>query len=158
MRRAGAAALDLAWTAAGRLDGYYERGVKPWDIAAGVLLLAVVHFGSLALALGTPFDMTRVIGAGAGLLLILLGDLMGKVRYNYVLGVRTPWTLADERVWDRTHRTMGPWFMAWGAIVATASLVAGAPGLAAAAAAGAVVVGLGAVACSYLVARRLGAA
>ena len=38
LRRAGAAALDLAWTAAGRLDAYFEHGVKPWDIAAGTLL------------------------------------------------------------------------------------------------------------------------
>ena len=40
IRRAGAAALDLAWLAAGRLDGYYERGLKPWDWAAGRLLVA----------------------------------------------------------------------------------------------------------------------
>lgn len=38
IRRAGAAALDMCWCAAGRLDGYYERGVKPWDIAAGSLI------------------------------------------------------------------------------------------------------------------------
>ena len=38
VRRAGSAALDLAWTAAGRLDAYYERGVQQWDIAAGVLV------------------------------------------------------------------------------------------------------------------------
>jgi myo-inositol-1(or 4)-monophosphatase len=40
VRRAGAAAIDLAWVAAGRLDGYYERGLKPWDWAAGRLLVA----------------------------------------------------------------------------------------------------------------------
>ncbi len=40
IRRVGAAALDLAWAAAGRLDAYYEHGVKPWDIAAGTLLCA----------------------------------------------------------------------------------------------------------------------
>ncbi len=40
IRRAGSAALDMAWTAAGRLDAFYERGVKPWDIAAGELLCA----------------------------------------------------------------------------------------------------------------------
>ncbi|MEA2404002.1 MAG: monophosphatase [Thermoleophilaceae bacterium] len=39
IRRAGAAALDLAWVAAGRVDGYYERGLKPWDWAAGRLLV-----------------------------------------------------------------------------------------------------------------------
>ena len=38
IRRAGAAALDLAWLAAGRVDGYYERGLEPWDWAAGRLL------------------------------------------------------------------------------------------------------------------------
>ncbi len=38
IRRAGAAALDLAWCACGRYDAYYERGVKPWDVAAGGLI------------------------------------------------------------------------------------------------------------------------
>ncbi|HCI12546.1 MAG: inositol monophosphatase [Gallionellales bacterium GWA2_60_142] len=39
LRRPGSAALDLAWMAAGRLDGFYETGLKPWDIAAGTLLI-----------------------------------------------------------------------------------------------------------------------
>jgi myo-inositol-1(or 4)-monophosphatase len=39
MRRFGAAALDLAWVAAGRYDGYWELNVKPWDVAAGILLV-----------------------------------------------------------------------------------------------------------------------
>jgi myo-inositol-1(or 4)-monophosphatase len=40
IRRLGSAALDLAWTAAGRYDAYYERGVQHWDVAAGLLLCA----------------------------------------------------------------------------------------------------------------------
>jgi myo-inositol-1(or 4)-monophosphatase len=39
LRRFGAAALDLAWVAAGRLDGYWERHIKPWDMAAGLILV-----------------------------------------------------------------------------------------------------------------------
>ena len=39
MRRLGAAALDLCYVAAGRLDGYYMRGVRPWDVAAGSLIV-----------------------------------------------------------------------------------------------------------------------
>jgi myo-inositol-1(or 4)-monophosphatase len=39
IRRMGAAALDLAWTAAGRLDGFWERDLKPWDLAAGIVVL-----------------------------------------------------------------------------------------------------------------------
>jgi len=39
IRRFGSAALDLAWVAAGRYDGYWELGLKPWDMAAGLLLV-----------------------------------------------------------------------------------------------------------------------
>jgi myo-inositol-1(or 4)-monophosphatase len=39
LRRTGAAALDMAWVAAGRFDGYWERGLSPWDLAAGLVLV-----------------------------------------------------------------------------------------------------------------------
>lgn len=39
IRRCGAASLDLAWVASGRLDGFWERDLKPWDIAAGILMI-----------------------------------------------------------------------------------------------------------------------
>lgn len=39
LRRSGSAALDLAYIAAGRYDGYWERGLKPWDLAAGIVLV-----------------------------------------------------------------------------------------------------------------------
>ena len=39
IRRTGSASTDLAWLAAGRFDGYWEAGLKPWDVAAGQLLL-----------------------------------------------------------------------------------------------------------------------
>jgi myo-inositol-1(or 4)-monophosphatase len=42
LRRAGAAALDLAWTAAGTFDGYFEMGVNPWDVVAGAALVLEV--------------------------------------------------------------------------------------------------------------------
>jgi myo-inositol-1(or 4)-monophosphatase len=50
IRRGGAAALDMAWLAAGRLDGYYERGLNPWDWAAGKLL--VTEAGGQVVPLG----------------------------------------------------------------------------------------------------------
>ncbi len=49
IRRFGSAALDLAWTAAGRYDAYFERSVKQWDIAAGVLLCEAVGLRVLEL-------------------------------------------------------------------------------------------------------------
>jgi myo-inositol-1(or 4)-monophosphatase len=53
IRRAGAAALDLAWLAAGRLDAFYERGLKAWDWAAGHLLVEQAG-GSLGWLDGEP--------------------------------------------------------------------------------------------------------
>jgi fructose-1,6-bisphosphatase/inositol monophosphatase family enzyme len=64
IRRAGAAALDLAWTAAGRVDGYYERGLKPWDWAAGRLIVAEAG-GRLAELEGEPLGL---VAAGPSLL------------------------------------------------------------------------------------------
>ncbi len=56
LRRAGAAALDLCWTACGRYDAYYERGVKHWDVAAGALIAerAGLTVRTLAAADGDP--------------------------------------------------------------------------------------------------------
>lgn len=51
---------------------------------------------------GVPID--RAIPAGVAVLLILIGNPMGKVRRNFFLGIRTPWTLASEAVWYSTHR------------------------------------------------------
>ena len=56
MRRLGSAALDLCYVAAGRYDGYFEFGLKPWDAAAGVLIAteAGAHVSSLS---GGPFQL-----------------------------------------------------------------------------------------------------
>ena len=52
----GSAALELAWLAAGRFDGYFEFGLKPWDIAAGALL--VMEAGGLCRRIdGAPLDL-----------------------------------------------------------------------------------------------------
>ncbi len=61
IRRFGAAALDLAWVAAGRFDGYWELGIQPWDMAAGLLL--VREAGGYATSTGDedPRDSGNVV-------------------------------------------------------------------------------------------------
>jgi myo-inositol-1(or 4)-monophosphatase len=56
IRRFGSAALDLAWVAAGRYDGYWERDLKPWDIAAGSLMI-LESGGTISSAAGERFDV-----------------------------------------------------------------------------------------------------
>ena len=78
VRRDGAAALDLAYVAAGRFDGFYEEGLRPWDVAAGVLLVEeaggrVTHYD------GSPFHIYKPpIAASNGLVHdAMLGVLQG---------------------------------------------------------------------------------
>ncbi len=56
IRRMGSAALDLAYVASGRFDGYFELGLKPWDVAAGALLVAEAG-GSMTRVDGAPFEV-----------------------------------------------------------------------------------------------------
>ena len=56
VRRFGSAALDLAWVASGRYDGYWERDLKPWDVAAGVLLVTEAG-GKITAADGGVLDL-----------------------------------------------------------------------------------------------------
>ena len=64
VRRAGSAALDLAYVAAGRLDGYWERGIKPWDMAAGIVLVREAG-GIVTSYEGGPLDISsgRILAA-----------------------------------------------------------------------------------------------
>ncbi len=83
MRRTGSAALDLAYVAAGRFDGFFEFGLKPWDVAAGALLVKEAG-GAMSRIDGAPFDVMEgdVLGCAPGLSTVLhaecrkfLGDL-----------------------------------------------------------------------------------
>ncbi|MEB3358764.1 MAG: inositol monophosphatase family protein [Synechococcales bacterium] len=56
VRRGGSAAIDLAYVACGRLDGYWERGLSPWDLAAGVVLVEEAG-GQVSAYDGSPFDI-----------------------------------------------------------------------------------------------------
>ncbi|MSP82997.1 MAG: inositol monophosphatase [Alphaproteobacteria bacterium] len=82
VRRFGAAALDLAYVAAGRFDGYWEAGVKPWDIAAGALI--VREAGGLVTESrgGTGYLESGDILAATPLLHPLLLKTLARVRHD----------------------------------------------------------------------------
>jgi uncharacterized membrane protein len=52
----------------------------------------------------------------------LIGNILGRIRFNYFFGIRTPWTLANEEVWRRTHRFGGPIFMIAGILMLSSML------------------------------------
>ena len=80
-------------------------------IIVGVLVfLLIVQLAATAIALGMPISIPFVISLCLSVLLMFLGNYMGKLRRNFWAGFRTPWTLASDKVWERTHR-IGGWLM-----------------------------------------------
>lgn len=67
VRRLGAASLDLAWTAAGRYDGFWERGLAIWDIAAGVLICEEAGLKVASLTDGNVLDTGDIITTNSAL-------------------------------------------------------------------------------------------
>jgi uncharacterized membrane protein len=76
-----------------------------------VLFLAVVHVLTLGAALGWGLDMTRALLALVGLMFAGLGNYLPRLRSNWWMGIRTPWTLESDAVWRATHRLAGHTFV-----------------------------------------------
>lgn len=76
-----------------------------------VLFMLVIGVTVILAARGAPFDPGDVVLPGVGVLLVVIGNYMGKLRKNFFIGIRTPWTLASDEVWARTHRVGGWMFV-----------------------------------------------
>lgn len=100
----------------------YLRFFKSFDIfrvAINLLfmgLIFVITQSSLS-NLTETFSVDKLVPAMLGLVFIVIGNYMPKFKHNYTMGIKTPWTLADENVWNRTHRISGPIWIAAGAIM-----------------------------------------
>ena len=86
-----------------------------WVVTNVVLIfLAAVHLMVIGFNLGWPMDINLGMGIGLGVLFIVLGNLLTRVRPNWIFGVRTPWTLSSDLSWRETHRVAGYGFVAAG--------------------------------------------
>lgn len=90
-------------------------GVFNVFIVVFVAYMLYVYALTLFAALGVPFNMTAMLMPVVGLLFIGVGYMMGKSKRNFFIGIRTPWTLSSEAVWDETHKLGSRLFMLAGA-------------------------------------------
>jgi immunity protein, SdpI family len=126
---AGLWLLFLALPAISPRGFRFESFRAVWGILQSTILglLLLVHALMLSAAMGKPVDVTRGAEAGVGLLIAVLGNFLGKVSRNFFVGIRTPWTLASEEVWLRTHRLGGKLFVLAGLAMFVLTLAGAGP-------------------------------
>ena len=90
---------------------------------AMLVLMLGVNVATVLAGVGYDVPIAPLVGGGVGLLFMVLGNVMTTLRSNFMVGVRTPWTLTSDLAWDRTHRLIGRLWVIGGGVVFLASLL-----------------------------------
>lgn len=105
-------------------DNYVKFAAAFETVMISVMLfMLLVHAMIIGGALGYPIAVGRVMPVAVGLLFVVIGNLLPRARPNWFFGIRTPWTLSSDRVWERSHRFGGRLFVVGGLLVAMSGLV-----------------------------------
>jgi uncharacterized membrane protein len=81
------------------------------------IISLLVNSATYGIALGLKIDIELIVSLLLGLLFIIFGNYMSKIRQNYTVGIRLPWTLSSEDNWDKTHRLAGKLWIVGGVLV-----------------------------------------
>lgn len=105
----------------------YEKFETTYDLFRLILtaFLSVMYITVLLFNLGYSVNIQMIILIGIGILFMFLGNYMSRIRFNYTIGIRTPWTLANEEVWRKTHRLGGPLWLTGGIAIIILAFVPG---------------------------------
>jgi uncharacterized membrane protein len=90
---------------------YFDR-----FILLTMLFLFYIYVLTISWSYGARFDMGRLMAPAIGILFFYAGVLIEKSKRNWFIGIRTPWTLSSESVWDKTHKLGGKLFKISGVI------------------------------------------
>ncbi|NOQ38366.1 DUF1648 domain-containing protein [archaeon] len=90
-----------------------------------VAFLAVVQSAVIAANRGYAFDMSYIIMPAMGILFYGVGIIIEKTKKNFFIGIRTPWTLSSDKVWEKTNRLGSKMFRVFGVLAVLSLLVPG---------------------------------
>lgn len=93
----------------------YEKFAKVWEIFqfSIVWFFAYMYFVILYLSANPEVSITKFMMFWLWILFIILGNYLWKIRQNYFVGIKLPWTLSCEEVWNKTHRASWKLFFIW---------------------------------------------
>lgn len=100
------------------------KGVYEWFILLLILFFFLLHLFTISWSLGNELDVRYVIIPGIAVLLYGAGELMEKSKRNWFIGIRTPWTISNDEVWESTNKLGADLFKLYG-ILLIVSLIAG---------------------------------
>ena len=106
------------------------RGGYEWFVFGFVAYMGYVYGLTVAWNLGWRFSFMRMLAPALGGLFVGVGLVLRGARLNWFMGIRTPWTLSSEEVWDRTHELGSRLFILSGGLAALGALTDGWPALA----------------------------
>jgi uncharacterized membrane protein len=123
------AIVCLLWLLMLALPAISPRGFKLGESAASfyvatlavMIVLLVIHFALLRAALTSTAPSFTLVFGSIGALMAVIGSLLGRLKKNFWIGVRTPWTLSNDEVWARTNRVTGQILIAGGLVTVAAS-------------------------------------
>lgn len=99
----------------------FQKEFNRYNFVIGLVFFAV-QIMTIASAFEIDFNVNLIFCLGIGSLFIFLGNLLPKTKHNYFMGIRTPWALADEQNWFRTHRFAGKLWVLGGFVTALSAL------------------------------------
>ncbi len=107
-----------------RRDNYFKHTkaygmIKQGTIIFIILLVWITNLYSL----GWETDISKIVIIGVGVLFMIIGNYLTQIKHNYFVGIRTPWTLANETVWKKTHRVGGMLFVIFGILMVASSFL-----------------------------------
>ena len=105
----------------------YEKFQRTYEVMAILVMLLMAVVMAITLSEGLwpgRINVGKAICLAIGVLFLLLGNLMGKVKSNWFMGIRTPWSLSDPDVWNKTQRLGGWVFFLSGGLLIPLTLLA----------------------------------
>ena len=100
-----------------------SQGLYLWGWVALLVMSLLIQLAVVSVALEWAIAGTRFMLAGIGIVFLMIGNQLGKSRSMYMMGFRTPWTLASEEVWIKTHRLAGKLMASGGGLLLLATFV-----------------------------------
>lgn len=103
----------------------YERFARTygWFRVSILMILVMLQGVTILASFGLALNMGMIIQIGLGALFIFLGNLMPKIQPTYFVGIRTPWTLANDHVWRKTHQLAGKVWVICGFLMIPLALI-----------------------------------